>query len=271
VQNKKLQNTVDNNFRQVSDNWPVFGIARDLGSVRSSAVSTLFTIGYTQEKAIQFLGKGSAPQEVPSLWTSYLSEEQCLPFFHRDYKNSALLSDRIDNRVARDSLAAAGQDYLTITSLTVRQTFGALAFTGTDANPTIFLKEISSNSDIQTVDVIFPAHPLFLYFNPNLVKMVLAPLLENQESGHYPRTSAIHDLGRFPRALGYPDGNDEPMPLEECGNMVIMMMAYMQRTGDEQYIRDHWDILVKWTQYLMDDSKIPAEQLSTDDFAGHLV
>ena len=60
------------------------------------------------------------------------------------------------------------------------------------------------------------------------------------------------------------------MPLEECGNMVIMMLAYAQRKHNNQYLKDNWDLLEKWAQYLIADSKIPAQQLSTDDFAGHL-
>jgi hypothetical protein len=199
-----------------------------------------------------------------------LGETQIVTFFFNDFDYASKWCTVLDNKIATDSLVAGGQDYLTITSLSVRQTFGGLQFTGTYEAPLIFLKEISSNSDIQTVDVIFPAHPILLYLNPKLIKYTLEPLIENQESGHYPRTSAIHDLGRFPNALGYPDGNDEPMPLEECGNMMIMMLAYTQRTGDKAYLSNHWPIIMKWTQYLLDDSKIPMNQLSTDDFAGHL-
>lgn len=179
-------------------------------------------------------------------------------------------SDNIDKQVADASIAAGGQDLLTITSLTVRQTFGAAQLTNTPERPMLFLKEISSNSDIQTVDVMFPAHPLYLWFNPETIKWLLDPLFENQESGHYPHNSAIHDLGTYPNAHGYPDGNDEPMPLEECGNMMIMALAYYQRSGNTEYLSEHYEILKQWAGYLIDDSLIPSYQLSTDDFAGRL-
>ena len=52
--------------------------------------------------------------------------------------------------------------------------------------------------------------------------------------------------------------------------MVIMMLAYAQKTRDDQYLADNWDLLEKWAAFLIEDSKIPANQLSTDDFAGHL-
>ncbi|KAG6004962.1 hypothetical protein E4U21_000585 [Claviceps maximensis] len=265
----RLDNRVDPKFRAVRDRWPVFAFSRDLGVVRGDTVSTLFTIGVAQKNSIQFTGKASQPQAVPSLWTSYFSEQDMVTFFFRDYNDAAHASNYLDTRVQRDSVAAGGQDYATMTTLVVRQIFGALAYSGTSHDPLIFLKEISSNSDIQTVDVIFPAFPVLLYLNPDLLKYMLDPLLINDRA-HYPNNWAQHDLGRFPRANGYPKGDDEAMPLEECGNMIIMMLAYAQRKHDDRYLADNWDLLVKWAQYMIEDAKIPAQQLSTDDFAGHL-
>lgn len=152
----------------------------------------------------------------------------------------------------------------------------------------LFMKEISSNGNTQTVDVIFPLHPILLYFNPNLIKLILEPLYENQESGHYPNQYSMHDLGtHYPNATGHSDGKDEEvcrcssglsdevltmaqMPVEECGNMLIMTLAYAQRTNDVAYLKAHYPILVQWTNFLVNDSLIPANQLSTDDFAGKL-
>jgi hypothetical protein len=72
----------------------------------------------------------------------------------------------------------------------------------------LFLKEISSDGNIQTVDVLFPAMPIFLYSNPILVKYLLDPLFENQETGQFPQKYAMHDLGpNYPRAIGHPSGD----------------------------------------------------------------
>ncbi|XDG04405.1 hypothetical protein ABKA04_004020 [Annulohypoxylon sp. FPYF3050] len=271
IDNGVLPNTKDSNYRAVTDNWPVFGFANDLGSVGTDAVSTLYSIGMTQDGAINLFGEGSNLTTYPALWNSYFSSDvDAMTWFYNDYEKSASIATDLDNQVASDSLAAAGQNYLTLTSLSVRQTFGALQFTGTDSDPLVFLKEISSNSDIQTVDVIFPAMPLILYTNPAILNYMLKPLFLNQESGHYPNTNAIHDLGTFPVAKGYPDGSDEPMPLEECGNMIIMVLAYAQKTGDNDYLTQHYPILKQWAGYLVDEALIPADQISTDDFAGSL-
>ncbi|KAG6035475.1 hypothetical protein E4U41_006078 [Claviceps citrina] len=270
LQSGRLDNKVDSQFRAVRDRWPVFAFSRNLGTVRASPVSTLFTIGVAQKNSIQFTGQAAQPQAVPSLWTSYFpTERDLVRFFFDDYASAGHASNRLDARIQRDSVAAGGQDYATMTTLVVRQVFGALAYAGTPDRPLLFLKEISSNSDIQTVDVIFPAFPILLYLNPDLLRYLLEPLLINDRY-HYPNDYAQHDLGRFPRANGYPKGDDEAMPLEECGNMIIMMLAYAQRRHDDRYLADNWDLLVKWAQYMIRDAKIPAQQLSTDDFAGHL-
>ena len=192
-------------------------------------------------------------------------------FFHRDYDQSNRLSSELDEAVARDSIVAGGQAYLTISSLSFRQAFAATQLCGTPDNIYLFMKEISSNGNMNTVDVIFPAHPVFLYTNPELLKLLLKPLYEIQEGGNYPNNYAMHDIGsHYPNATGHPDGADEPMPLEECGNMIIMALAYAKKANDVRYLEEHFDLLRQWTEYLVADSIYPANQISTDDFAGPL-
>jgi len=69
---------------------------------------------------------------------------------------------------------------------------------------------------------------------------------------------------------GHPDGKAEDMPLEECGNMILMTLVYAQRADDNAYLTQHYQILDAWTQYLIQEALIPADQISTDDFAGSL-
>jgi hypothetical protein len=72
--NGDLANTQDSNYRSISDNWPVFGFAYDLGSVGTSAVTRRFSLGLTQDVAIQYAGPNGTIQ-VPSLWKSYFSSD----------------------------------------------------------------------------------------------------------------------------------------------------------------------------------------------------
>ncbi|KAL1606198.1 hypothetical protein SLS60_003599 [Paraconiothyrium brasiliense] len=289
--NGKLANSKDTNYRAINSDWPVFGYASDLGTVGGAqATSTLFSIGLYQEKAIQFLGK-DGDEILPSLWKSYFSDDvAALSFFHKDFDQSNELTSAFDDQVNKDSKAAAGDDYAILTTLAARQTLGATQLVGTEERHFLFLKEISSNGNTQTIDVIYPATPFLYYANPDLVKLMLDPHFENQESGHYPNNWAIHDLGtHYPNATGHADGGDEHMPVEECGNNIIMgkfshqvlsesnnmltldtVLKYAQTASDNAYLKQHYPILKQWVEYLVEDSLYPSEQLSTDDFAGHL-
>ncbi|EEA18740.1 glutaminase GtaA [Talaromyces marneffei ATCC 18224] len=265
-----LTNNVDSNYRAIRDRWPVFAHAFDLGSVGTTSTSRLFSIGLTQEEAIQFDGAdGVVP--LPSFWLQYFSDEiSAMSFFHNDYETASSLSADLDAKVLSDA-SAISHDYAIIATLSLRQAFGATQLVGTNRTQYLFLKEISSDGNVNTVDVIFPAHPAYLYTNPALLRLVMAPLFENQEAGQYPNRWSMHDVGsHYPNATAHPDGSDEQMPLEECGNMLIMSLAYYLASKDLDFLKSHYRLLDQWTQFLVDEALYPANQISTDDFAGSL-
>lgn len=172
--------------------------------------------------------------------------------------------------------------YYSIVALSARQVMGAYILTvppisGCTNNtlnvsePLMFQKEISSDGNVNTVDVMFPAMPFFLYANPELLKYNLEPLIQNQEGQFYPNGYSMHDLGsHFPNATGHVEGNDEYMPVEESGNMVIMAYAYYKFSGNAAWLSQHYTLFSQFANYLLQYSLIPGNQLSTDDFAGTL-
>ncbi|KAI2635823.1 DUF1793-domain-containing protein [Hypomontagnella submonticulosa] len=171
------------------------------------------------------------------------------------------------------------ESYYAIVALSARQVMGAYVLAvppgATDrkveVEPLMFQKEISSNGNINTVDVLYPASPFFLYANPNLLRYILQPLLELQEGDFYPNTYSTHDIGaHFPLATGHVEGNDEYMPVENSGNFILMAYAYYKFTGDSNWLTQHYELLAQFAQYLIDFSLVPSAQLSTDDFAGEL-
>jgi hypothetical protein len=239
------KNTQDNNFRAINDKWPVFGYAVELGTVGSTqGKSAVFSIGLCQEDAVQYLGKDGL-KTLPSLWKDeYNDELAALSFFQKDYKNASKTADELDAKIREESRDAGGDAYLALTTLAIRQAFGATQLVGSKDKHYLFMKEISSNGNTQTVDVIYPSSPIFYYLNPELVKLMLDPHFENQESGHYPNQYAIHDLGsNYPNATGHADGRELAMPIEECGNNLIMTLAYAQRSGNTEYIKSHYKML----------------------------
>lgn len=161
------------------------------------------------------------------LWQSWFpTTEELLSFHYNDHAAAGSLAANYSEQLAKDAYLSGSGDYVDIVALTARQVMGATSFSGTPDDPILFLKEISSNGNFQTIDVIFPAFPFFLYTNPRWLAYLLEPLIEHMLSGQYPNTYAMHDLGtHFPNATGHPDGNDEYMPVEECGNILIMGLA----------------------------------------------
>lgn len=194
-----------------------------------------------------------------------------MSFFQNDYATAYELSSALDARVQEDSVNANGQNYATLTTLGLRQAYGGLQWTGTEESPIVWLKEISSDGNMNTVDVIFPAHPAYIYTNASVLEFLLKPLFMTQEAGLYPNKYAMHDAGsHYPNATGYPQGNDEAMPVEESGNMLIMSLMYYAISKNTTFLESNYKLLDQWTQYLIADSLIPANQASTDDFEGPL-
>lgn len=174
------------------------------------------------------------------------------------------MASDFDSQVSSDSNAAGGSDYASLTSLAVRQAFAGIEYVNTPAEPLVFMKEISSDGNVNTVDVIFPFHPIAIYTNASILKWLLDPLFINQEAGNWPNSYSIHDIGsNFPNATGHSDGNAEAQPLEECGNMLIMTLAYAQRANDNAYLTQHYQILKQWTGYLIEEALIPADQVNS--------
>lgn len=110
---------------------------------------------------------------------------------------------------------AEAEAYYSIVALSARQVMGAYVFaippsggcTNESVNasePLMFQKEISSDGNVNTVDVMYPAMPFFLYANPELLKYNLEPLFQNQEGDFYPNGYCMHDLvsTRIPRPRG---------------------------------------------------------------------
>ncbi|KAI9738132.1 MAG: hypothetical protein M1818_005561 [Claussenomyces sp. TS43310] len=227
-----LQNVVDESFQTAMDDQPVAAFSKSfkLRGNESAADgvandSVLFTIAHIQDPIAQFASARGLTWMKP-LWASWFATAQSLLSFHyHDFDVAEKLARNYSEQLDSDALRSGSEDYKEIVALSARQVLGATSFSGTPEDPILFMKEISSNGDFQTIDVIFPAFPFFLYTNPRWLAHLLEPLLEHQLAGLYPNAYSMHDLGTFPNATGYPDGRDEYMPVEECGDMLIMGLA----------------------------------------------
>ena len=63
------------------------------------------------------------------------------------------------------------------------------------SDPYVFLKEISSDGNVNTIDVIYPSFPILSVLCPDWIRFLLEPVAAYLETGDWKHNYVIHDLG----------------------------------------------------------------------------
>jgi hypothetical protein len=252
---------------------PLIAVALELDKVGASPVSRYAMIAYDDIFSIEYFNRRLRPY-----WRrdNKTGAQQMLNAAARDFDTLRDRCLKFDAELTADLIRAGGAKYAALSVVAYRQTLAAHKLVADfDGTPLYFSKENFSNGCIATVDVTYPSAPFFLLFNPHLLKAQLRPILEYARSPRWPWPYAPHDLGTYPLANGQVYGGgeeseDRQMPVEESGNMLILMTALAVAEGNAEFSRQYWPLLKKWAEYLKEKGLDPENQLCTDDFAGHL-
>ena len=237
-------------------------------TARDTETDHVLLVAYDEIKAVQYFKESLDP------WWKLdpaMNMDKMLQLANTQYTNVIVKCNRFNKQIYNDALAAGGDNYAKLCITAYRQAVAAHNLVKSKQNgELLFLsKENFSNGSINTVDVTYPSAPLFLNYNPSLMKGMLNGIFYfSEKSGLYKQPYAAHDLGTYPLANGqtYPEG----MPVEESGNMIILAGAIVKSEGNASYAAAHWATLTQWVQFLEKEGLDPVNQLCTDDFAGHL-
>ncbi|MFZ4507274.1 MAG: glutaminase domain-containing protein [Fimbriimonas sp.] len=263
----KLADSDDLRFpRNANDEWPLIAATGDLTQPQT------FVIAYDELKSVEYFNRPLEPywrrggRDVSALLKTVFDEERAI----------ATKCDAFDTQLIGKLRRTGGEDYVHIGSLAYRQCIaGHTIVQDLDGDLLMFSKENFSNGCIGTVDVTFPASPFFLLFSPEMLEAQIRPICEYAESPRWRFPFAPHDLGTYPLANGQVYGGGErtekdQMPVEECGNMLVMAGALCRVQGNTHFADKHWKVLSTWADYLLEKGLDPENQLCTDDFAGHM-
>ncbi|MBR6531607.1 MAG: DUF4965 domain-containing protein, partial [Clostridia bacterium] len=178
------------------------------------------------------------------------------------------------DKVITEATEKGGEKYAELLTLAYRQVMAAHKLVvDKDGNNLYISKECFSNGCAATVDVTYPSAPMYLLYNTELLKGMLRPIFRYADSDEWQYDFAPHDAGQYPLVNGQVYGNNElkwQMPVEECGNMIILVSATCKADKDYSFAQENFALLEKWSKYLVKYGKDPEHQLCTDDFAGHL-
>jgi hypothetical protein len=256
----------------------ILALTFDLTAGRDRPRSETILIGYDDEYSIEFFGK-----KLRAWWRrdGKLDGVGVLALAMKEKDQVLARAARFDADLAKRAAKVAGKPYAELCALAWRHTIAAHKLcAGPGGEPLLFSKENFSNGCIATVDVTYPSAPLFLIYNPELVRAMIDPYFDYCASKAWPFPFAAHDLGTYPKANGQTyrgfdknpaqDITDTQMPVEECGNMLVLMGAYVRAGGELAYARKHWTMLRQWADYLIGIGVDSGDQLCTDDFSGVL-
>lgn len=257
--------------RAANDRWPVLACAIDLGTVGASPASARMLLAYDDIYALEHLGV-----PIRSYWRRNGATIADILAASTDFDAVLSRCRAFDDELMTDLVAAGGEKFALLCALAYRQCVSAHKLAADpDGSPVFYSKENFSNGCINTVDVTYPSSPFFLLLQPELLKSQLRGILDYAASPRWTFPFAPHDLGTYPLANGQvygggEKGEEDQMPVEECGNMLLMLAALAHIEGNADFPATYWPTLTEWAEYLLEKGLDPEHQLCTDDFAGHM-
>ena len=258
--------------RRCNDEWPVLGALFDFGAVGAKAVEKRLILAYDDEYSLIYLREKLKPY-----WRENGTDALgMLELANAQYADLTKRSADFDADLWARCVKVGGEKYASLCSIAYPQSIAAHKLVRRSNGKLMLVsKENFSNGCAATVDILYPTSPIFIVYSAELLKATMTPTLEYAASGQWKFPFASHDVGTYPILNGQAYGGgerseDNQMPVEETANILILIDVVARAEGNTQYADEYWPVLRTWAEYLLDKGLDPANQLCTDDFAGHL-
>lgn len=244
------------------------------------AYDDIYSLEYFHKKVVAYWKIKGITIEQAIAEAYYESEEMLDKCIDNDC-NLAAECSQLALDLYKDTFEGDFDKYIDLLTLGYRQLLAAHKLAVDENGEVIYIsKECFSNGCTATVDVTYPSAPFFLLYNIELLKGMLRPIFKYSLTDEWKYDFAPHDVGTYPLVNGqrycWDNKGDEEkylrcqMPVEECGNMLVLMANIAMLENKTDFADENMDLLDKWVKYLIEYGEDPANQLCTDDFAGHL-
>ena len=192
----------------------------------------LYLFAYDDIVSIEYFGK-----HLKSYWNKDgQTIEEAICEAAREYNDLMPRCKEFSDKLYADAEASGGEKYAELLALAYRQVIAAHKLALDENGEILYIsKECFSNGCAATVDVSYPSIPMFLLYNPELVKGMMRPVYRYADSDEWKLEMkydfAPHDVGRYPILNGQVYGKkrvddrgiyvgppvyEKQMPVEEC-------------------------------------------------------
>lgn len=252
----------------------MFGIYGEKPLEESEA---LFFFAYDDVYSVQYFGK-----HLQAYWKKDgKTITQAISEAVEEYDCLLEKCNGFSKKMYSQAVRAGNEKYAEMLLLSLRQIMAAHKLVVNEQGENLYIsKECFSCGASATVDVTYPSSPFFMLYNTELLKGMIRPVMAYANSPEWDKDYAPHDIGYYPHLDGQIYGvirsapvviqEHRQMPVEECGNLLILFAAICKQEGTAAFAEPHLNTLEKWSNYLIQYGLDPENQLCTDDFAGHL-
>ncbi|KAI5823469.1 hypothetical protein K523DRAFT_366682 [Schizophyllum commune Tattone D] len=242
-----LGNSANLTYRPIQNpnDWPVFAIAYDLGTVTDESSKVVWGIGVARDRIAQ-AQTGSSPEEdrYPYYLSHYGSSSEAFEDFFQSYDKASARAEVLDRKIM-SAATNKSAEYADLIALGTRQVLAAFEVT---------ISKGANGYNVSDIQAFMKDSGTSHAYSSNVAA---------QDMG-----SKYHViLGNIPPTTGY------PYSIEATASMLILTYSHALMPGDGALLHNYYHVFEPWASYLTDNALRPGADQTTaegDDGLNHV-